>query len=211
MKKIFKYILWGIIIVAAAVGTLYYMLLPKQVKADKVANKDLTESFMEQGKYTPKETYILNAQISGEVTDINVTVGQKVKAGDELVVIAPDDVLNEIKQLEYKKNHIAANEESAGLEILMQIKALETQLVATENGYEKLFGQNSSTTAKIEEAYNNYLFVKKKYEDGLALSKVGALSERELLEMKKNMDDAYNLHQDAQKELSDTNKQGINR
>jgi RND family efflux transporter MFP subunit len=206
MKKIFKYILWGVIIVAAAVGTVYYMLLPKQVKVQKIDRKDLTESFMEQGKYTPKETYILNAQISGEVTDINVTVGQKVKAGDELVVIAPDDVLNEIKQLEYKKNQVAANEESAGIEIAMQIKTLETQLVATESAYQKLFGNNSSASAKIEEAYNNYLFVKKKYEDGLALSKVGALSERELLDLKKNMDDAYNIHQDAQKELSDTNK-----
>jgi HlyD family secretion protein len=206
MKKIFKYILWGVILIGTIIGTSYYMLMPKKVEVQKVSNKDLTESFMEQGKYTPKDTYILNAQISGEVTDINVTVGQKVKAGDELLVIAPDDVLNEIKQLEYKKNQIAANEESAGLEIVMQVKALETQLVATENGYEKLFGQNSSATAKIEEAYNNYLFIKKKYEDGLALSKAGALSERELLDLKKNMDDAYNLHQDAQKERSDTNK-----
>lgn len=206
MKKIFKYILWSVILLGTIIGTIYYMLMPKKVEVQTIERKDLTESFMEQGKYTPKQTYILNAQISGEVTDIHVTVGQKVKAGEELVVIAPDDVLNEIKQLEYKKNQIAANEENAGLEILMQIKALETQLVATENGYEKLFGNNSSASAKIEEAYNNYLFVKKKYEDGLALAKIGALSERELLDLKKNMDDAYNLHQEAQKELSDTNK-----
>src|SRR5688572_26863995 len=63
------------------------------VQTEKVSRRSLTELVVANGKIQPVVQVVINPEVSGEITDLPVKEGQRVKQGDLLVKIKPDNYL----------------------------------------------------------------------------------------------------------------------
>jgi len=60
------------------------------VKVDKVTRRNLTETVVANGKIQPVTQVLISPEVAGEIIELPVVEGQKVKKGDLLVQIKPD-------------------------------------------------------------------------------------------------------------------------
>src|SRR5213594_3425733 len=61
------------------------------VQTEKVARRNITELVVANGKIQPVMQVVINPEVSGEITELPVKEGQRVKKGDLLVKIKPDN------------------------------------------------------------------------------------------------------------------------
>ncbi len=95
-KRRKKIILTGIVVVVAALSLLAIFrkkALVITVQADKVARRNVTELVIASGKIQPVLQVKISPEVSGEIIELPVTEGQKVKKGDLLVHIRPDNYI----------------------------------------------------------------------------------------------------------------------
>src|SRR5436190_7672652 len=64
---------------------------PIKVQTEKVARRNITELVVANGKIQPVVQVVINPEVSGEITELPVKEGQRVKKGDLLVKIKPDN------------------------------------------------------------------------------------------------------------------------
>ena len=93
-KKRRKVLVFSVIAVAL-LGLTAVVIFKKReivvtVQAEKVARRNLTEIVVANGKIQPVLQVKISAEVSGEIIDLPVKEGQKVKKGDLLVKIKPD-------------------------------------------------------------------------------------------------------------------------
>src|SRR6478752_4214690 len=60
------------------------------VKLDKVTRRSLTETVVANGKIQPVTQVLISPEVAGEIIQLPVIEGQRVKKGDLLVQIRPD-------------------------------------------------------------------------------------------------------------------------
>src|SRR6478736_5841192 len=98
----------------------------KQVTAELVAKRDITETVSASGKIQPEVEVKISPDVSGEIVELNVKEGDRVKKGDLLVRILPD-----IYQSYVDRNVAAVNSSKANLE------NSRSHLIQAESQYEK--------------------------------------------------------------------------
>src|SRR6266487_3397332 len=64
---------------------------PIKVQTEKVARRNITELVVANGKIQPVLQVVINPEVSGEIIELPVKEGQRVKKGDLLVKIKPDN------------------------------------------------------------------------------------------------------------------------
>jgi HlyD family secretion protein len=83
-----QYVILGValvIIVAAAFAVRSFTRERVAIRTANVSYQDLTKSFSTNGKVEPLDDFQVHAQAAGQVEDVNVEVGEKVKAGQLLL------------------------------------------------------------------------------------------------------------------------------
>jgi HlyD family secretion protein len=65
--------------------------IPIKIETEKVAKRDITESVVATGNIQPVTKVVINPEVAGEIVELPVKEGQKVKEGDLLLKIRPDN------------------------------------------------------------------------------------------------------------------------
>src|SRR4051794_36178964 len=60
------------------------------VQSEKVGRRSITELVVANGKIQPVLQVVINPEVSGEITELPVREGQRVKKGELLLKIKPD-------------------------------------------------------------------------------------------------------------------------
>ena len=130
------------IIVSVFAGFIVLMVVLKQigvfkgnmlkVETEIVKRKNLTEIVTASGKVQPEQEVKISPDVSGEIIELNVILGQKVKVGDLLLKIQPDI---------YKA---AVNQAQASL------SNLKAQLRASEAAYKQAKSRTQNTKKNFE-------------------------------------------------------------
>ncbi len=104
MRKLFKTLIWLVILVAIA-GGLYAWA--RSSKGDKDGNKlvtveqgSITEKAIAVGQIQPRQKFQVKSKISGIIRHCMVNVGDKVRAGDALFEIGPDPTPQELTDVD---------------------------------------------------------------------------------------------------------------
>jgi HlyD family secretion protein len=96
-RKRRKKIIFSVIIVVLVALTLLAVFRKKgvviSVQADKVARRNLTELVIASGKIQPVLQVKISPEVSGEIIELPVAEGDKVRKGDLLVHIRPDNYI----------------------------------------------------------------------------------------------------------------------
>ena len=94
-KKGRKLIVFGIIALVLVALTLAAVFRKKEdaisVQTDKVKRRDLTELVVANGKIQPVVQVVISPEVAGEIVALPVREGDRVKKGDLLVQIKPDN------------------------------------------------------------------------------------------------------------------------
>src|SRR5215469_5160316 len=90
-RKFIVFSLIGLLIVGGAAFAIFHKREPViTVQTEKVARRNLTEIVVANGKIQPVIQVTISPEVSGEIIELPVKEGQKVKKGDLLVKIKPD-------------------------------------------------------------------------------------------------------------------------
>ncbi len=179
IKKKKSHLLRNIII--ALVGLILLLLLAKamgwigaeqidKVETDNVKKRNITETVTANGKLQPETEVKISADISGEIIELHVREGQKVKKGDLLVRIKPDQYQREMEKASAMLNNSKANYAStkaqasqtrANLEkaraIFDRNKSLYEQKVISQADFENYQADYNALKAQYESAGENVL------------------------------------------------------
>jgi HlyD family secretion protein len=123
----------GVLIVAVIVFIITQGPNPVPITTEKAAFRDLTQLASATGKIRPKVEVKISPEVAGEIIEMPVVVGQKVKKGDLLVKIKPDNYIAAVKQTEAALS--AA--EAASLQIKAQMLNDELDLRRAKDLYAK--------------------------------------------------------------------------
>jgi HlyD family secretion protein len=123
----------GVLIVAAIVLIIRQGPKPVPITTEKAAIRDLTQLVSATGKIRPKVEVKISPEVAGEIIEMPVVVGQKVKKGDLLVKIKPDNYIAAVKQTEAALSAAQA----ASLQIKAQMLNDELDLRRAKDLYAK--------------------------------------------------------------------------
>ena len=106
------------ILAAAGIGLALYAYLnksdpPVSVEMEKVVRRNLIEKVVANGKIEPVIQVKISPEVSGEITQLAVKEGQRVKKGDLLVKIKPDNYLAASNSAAASYNLAVANKSTA--------------------------------------------------------------------------------------------------
>ncbi len=135
------------------------------VQTEKVSKKTITQIVNASGKIQPETSVKINAEVSGEITALPVKEGNKVKRGDLLVRIKPDQYQAQTDRAEaglasakanlnlQKANLEKAESEFKRAEELFQKKLLSDQeYIALKTQYNSSKSQYESAQAGVSQA-----------------------------------------------------------
>ena len=111
--------------------------IPIVVQTEKVVKRNITQIVEAPGKINPKYKVVITAEVTGEIVDLPVKEGDKVKKGDLLLRIKPDTYTAQ-------KDRAAANLQSSKATLRMK----ETQLDLAHNEF-------SRTEAMFKSGFTN--------------------------------------------------------
>lgn len=121
-KKRRKIIVFSLIIVVLAVLGAFAVLHKREpivtIQTEKVARRDLTELVVANGKVQPVVQVKISPEVSGEIIELPVKEGQRVKKGDLILKIKPDFYIANRNQAEaaYRSSLASQNTAEANLE-----------------------------------------------------------------------------------------------
>src|SRR2546425_10324174 len=111
--------------------------VPIKVQTEKVARRNITELVVANGKIQPVLQVVINPEVSGEIIELPVKEGLRVKKGDLLLRIKPDNykAIRNSAEANYKsglasKNLAQANLTKAELEFERIKKLFDDKLVS---------------------------------------------------------------------------------
>lgn len=144
------------------------------------------------GATEPVHSYDVYSKVGGTVTDVDVVVGKKVKAGDELFTVDDDDLQATLRQaslsLKQAKQQVSQSSQ--------QLEQAELQLIQAENNLDDLESQTGSRSpgaAKLEEAAKS-----------VEIAEAGVTSaEASLANARESRDNASDTYNEAYADLDD--------
>lgn len=166
-----KYTKWAIltVILLTIVAVAYYFLKPKPQQPNyitaTVERGDIEKNVMASGKIEAKETVDVGAQVSGEVTNLYVEVGDDVEKGDVIAQIDPVTMRNTLTNQKATLEQSLANLESTKANLLTREASLQTanadliskqasleQAISEYNRMKSLAGTNAISELELEKA-----------------------------------------------------------
>ncbi len=136
-----------------------------EVAVDEAEKRTLVETITANGKIQPETQVKISPDVSGEIVDLQIKEGDKVKAGDFLLKIQPDTYISMRDRAEAAVNTARANLANAKAR-LAQVKA---QFVQAELAYKRsktLWEQKTISESEWETAESQYLTAKAEVEAG---------------------------------------------
>ena len=97
-----------------------------KVATEKVEIRDITEIITANGKLKPQKEVKISPEVPGEIIELPVKEGNKVKKGDLLVVIKPDIYQSSLSRIEASLNTQKA-----------RLAQAEAQLIEKELNYQR--------------------------------------------------------------------------
>ena len=165
MKKPIKFILLGLVALAAAGSAVYHALAPTPVPLTRVTPKTAELSFTEQGVFAAGSVIRIYPMTQGRLIEVNVEEGQTVAPGDVLCVIDPEPLQQKISQIQSRiRGHEAqinaheTQEKSSNTSIEEQTRLVNILI----NHYQKELNRAREDLARAESLYQ-----------GSAITKVG--------------------------------------
>ncbi len=125
------------------------------VQVEKVQRRDVTQIVTGTGKIQPEVEVKISAEVSGEIIEMPVKVGQNVKKGQLLVKIKPDFYIA-------RKEAMEANLKSA----MAQLEIARANLSKAESEFkraEELYSKKLISDAEYENIKTNYSVAKAQY------------------------------------------------
>lgn len=126
MKKPIKIAIIVVVILAAAVGGVVYMLQPIPVRMTEMRFQTAELSFTEQGVVVAENTMLVFPAAHGELQNLYVSEGQSVRAGDALVSVATTVLELQLSQVQSGIRGLEAQLANVAVEDARARRALET-------------------------------------------------------------------------------------
>ena len=127
----------------------------KQVASEKVEKRDIIEIVSASGKIQPEVEVKISPDVSGEIVELNVKEGDRVKKGQLLAKILPDIYQSYLDRANAALNSSKANLENAKSRLLQSKSQLEKSRLSYERN-QKLFDEkliSASDWESIRSAY----------------------------------------------------------
>lgn len=128
---------------------------PIQVVVEKSTKRTITETVTANGKIQPEVEVKLSPDVSGEVVELFVKEGDKVKEGDVLIKIDPDLYESALDRIEASLNTSRANLANTKAR-LAQTKAQFINTETTFNRNKKLYNDGVIADAEFDNIKANY-------------------------------------------------------
>jgi HlyD family secretion protein len=159
-KKIIRYSIIGVValIILLAVGKKMGWIGKQdvvEVAVEKAQKRTIIETVSASGKIQPEVEVKISPDVSGEVVELLIKEGDKVKKGDLLAKIKPDIYESNYEQMQAALNSQKANEANAKAR-LAQVKA---QFINAKSSYERnesLWKQNAISQSEYDAAKSAY-------------------------------------------------------
>lgn len=126
-----------------------------KVFTQEVSRHDITETVSANGKIQPEVNVKISSEISGEIIELHVVEGQKVKEGMLLIKINPDIYISALNRVEASLNSSKADLASAKAR-LVQVDAKLKNSEKTYNRNKTLFNQGAISEAEFENREAEY-------------------------------------------------------
>ena len=155
-KKIIRYSIIGVVllIILLAVGKKMGWVGKQNVisvAVEKAKKRTIVETVSASGKIQPEVEVKISPDVSGEVVELLVKEGDKVKKGDLLAKIKPDIYESNYEQMQAALNSQKANEANAKAR-LAQVKAQYINAKLSFDRNESLWKQNAISQAEYDAA-----------------------------------------------------------
>lgn len=127
-----------------------------EVETEKATKKSLTEIVTASGKIQPEAEVKISPDVSGEIIELNVVLGQKVKKGDLLLKIQPDIYQAAVNQTLASVNNIKAQLRASEASYRQaQTRAINSKKNFSRN--EELFEKQIISQADFDASEMDYL------------------------------------------------------
>ncbi|MFM8469365.1 MAG: efflux RND transporter periplasmic adaptor subunit, partial [Limisphaerales bacterium] len=133
-------------------------VLPVTVQTEKVTRRDLTEVVVATGKIQPVTLVKISPEVSGEIIDLPVREGQRVRAGELLLKIKPDFYIANTNSADasFKSSQAnltlaVANQDKARIEFERNKKLFAEKLLA-ESQFQEAKTAYEVTQAQVKSA-----------------------------------------------------------
>ncbi len=165
-RKIIVFSAIGLVLVGLTLAAVFRKREPViTVQTEKVARRNVTEIVVANGKIQPVLQVKISPEVSGEIIDLPVKEGQRVKKGDLLTKIKPDTYIANVKSAEAQymssasgKDLAAANMKKADLELKRNEDMFRSRLVSEstflefKTGYDVAKAQYESAAHQVNVA-----------------------------------------------------------
>jgi HlyD family secretion protein len=126
------------------------------VQTEKVQKRDITQTVAATGKINPEFKVSITSEVTGEIVDLPVKEGYRVKKGQLLIKIKGDAYVAQ-------KERAQANLQASQADLQMR-KATLDKVTSDYNRLKELHGKNLASDAELETAKSNYLSSKAQYD-----------------------------------------------
>ena len=126
-----------------------------KVSTELAQKRTIIETVSASGKIQPEVEIKISPDVSGEIIELNVKEGDKVKKGDLLAKINPDIYVSNVNRMVASLNSQKAAAANAKAR-LAQAKATFINAKGTYDRNETLFKQNAISQAEYDQAKSNY-------------------------------------------------------
>lgn len=167
-NKTKRYIIWGVAILFVLLIVLRKTgVIGKndtvQVATEEVTTRDITEYVSASGKIQPRVEVKISPDVSGEVVELFVKEGDKVKKGDKLARIKPDTYQSNYEQIKASYDGQKANLANSKAR-LAQVKAQFINAEASFNRTKHLYSQGLVSKADYDSALASFEVAKAEVE-----------------------------------------------
>lgn len=133
------------------------------VETDKVVRRNISEVITASGKLKPEKEISISADVSGEIIELPFKEGDKVKKGDLLVRIKPDEYRSMLEEYTAAYNSSMAGFENAKAN-LQQAKAILEKAMTLYERYLVLKEKQAVSETEFERVEADFLSAKAQYE-----------------------------------------------
>ncbi len=144
------------------------------VQTEKVEKRTVTQTVAATGKINPEFKVAINPEVTGEIIQLPVKEGDRVKKGDLLIRIKGD-------QYVAQKERMEANLQSAKASLKMREAEL-TKVELDYNRVKELHGKGLASDSELETSKSNYLSIKASYQAAEANVDQSQASLKEILD-----------------------------
>ena len=161
MKRIYIIIIAGVLLIGILIGVKKFSADEGvKVSTEKASRRTIIETVSANGKIQPEVEVKLSPDVSGEIVDLQVKEGDKVKKGDLLLRIKPDIYVSALERMEASLNTSRAN--------LLNVKARLSQVKANFANAESSFNRNKKLFDKGAISQSDFDAAKASYEGAKA-------------------------------------------